>query len=180
MAGLILVLVAANDMAWAGTIESGRDEGFPISGIELVSGHLFAHESVEGLVRVEGMHYVVAEAPPVFAVAVAFEAVRIGKAHYIEPFLGPALAVVRGRKERVDQAVVRPRRPVLQECPCLLRRRRQPSEVEADTSEQTMPVNRSRRFQPVRRQSPANERIDWVRAPPGQIDRRSRVLEWLK
>jgi hypothetical protein len=82
---------------------AGGDDGFGVVREEFVAGELFHDEAVPWLVRVEGSDDVVAIAPCVWAVVVGFIAVAVGVADEVEPVAGPALAVLWGREETVDE-----------------------------------------------------------------------------
>ena len=128
-------------------VEAGRDLQFVAVGIDLVAGQLLQHEAVERLVVVERLDDVVAVAPRPGAVAVVLEALGLGVAHDIEPVPAPLLAVVRGREQPIDQLLVGVGRRIVDEGIDLLRRRRQPGQVEGDPADERGPVGLRRRRQ---------------------------------
>src|SRR5262245_63857236 len=69
----------------------------------LVAGDLFLYKSVIGLVVVEGFDDVVSISPEVRLVGVVLIAARVCIACCIQPVAAPSLAVVRRRKQFVDQ-----------------------------------------------------------------------------
>lgn len=72
--------------------EAGGDEGVEGFVGELVAGELFEEKAVVGFVLVEGFDDVVAVAPDLGLLAVAFEAVGLGVADKVEPMRGKLFA----------------------------------------------------------------------------------------
>ena len=66
-----------------------------------VPGELFANESVEGLVCVEGAHDVIAIAPRVVIGQVDFQAVGVGIARHVKPVPSPTFAKLRRRQQPI-------------------------------------------------------------------------------
>ena len=69
----------------------------------LVAGDLFLYKSVVRLVVIEGLDHVVSISPEVRLVRVVLIAARVCIACGIQPVAAPSLAVVRRRKQLVDQ-----------------------------------------------------------------------------
>ena len=114
---------------------------------------------VVGLVVVEAADDVVAIAPGERLGAVALVAVGLGVADQVEPVPAPLLAVVRRGEQAIDQLLVgRSRRSAksFDERIDLLRRRRQPSQVVSDAT------NQAQRDRPASRAS-----VPSLRASPG-------------
>jgi len=104
---------------------------------QLVAGQLLGDELVEGPVVVEGADDVVAIAPGPRALGIGLDsAVGVGVAGDVEPVAPPALTVGRRGQQPVHQALIARVGRVLDECLDLLRRRRQPGQVEGDAADQ--------------------------------------------
>ena len=151
LAGLFLVLVAADDMARPRAVEAGGDEGFDIVRKQLVAGKLFLDEAVVRLVRVERTDDVIAVTPGMFPVAVALEAVGVGVARDVQPLQRPALAVMGGGQQALDQIGVSSRRAVVQELRRFFGSRGKPNEIEIDAPQQLFLRDGRRRLQSGRR-----------------------------
>src|SRR5262245_17837243 len=81
---------------------------------ELVSRDLLSDKSVVGLVSVEGIDDVVAVAPGIGARFITLETFALGVARQIQPMPPPALSVMRGTEQAVDQLFVGRRRRITQ------------------------------------------------------------------
>src|SRR5262249_56023690 len=87
---------------WAEAVEAGSDQRFFLAGADLVTGQLFGHEAVVGLVSIECADDVITITPRVAAMRVVFEAVRFGEADDVEPMAPPPLAVMRPGHHLLD------------------------------------------------------------------------------
>ena len=88
---------------WAHAQETRRDDHLRIIRLDLVARDLLADELIVALIRVEGTHHVIPITPGVPSLVVIGEAGRIGVTGHVQPVLGHALSVVRGREQPVDQ-----------------------------------------------------------------------------
>ena len=112
-----------------------------------VAGDLLADELVVRLVGVEGVDDVVAVAPGLGHGEVGRLAGRVGVADHVEPVPAPLLAVGRRRQQPVHELVESVRRAVGEEGVDLVRRRRQPGQVERDAADERELVGRRSRLQ---------------------------------
>ena len=85
--------------------EAGRRLLLASGAGEEIAGELKNRELVEGEVVVEGLHDPVAVGPHV-ALVVEVEAVGVGIARDVEPMAGHLLAVVRARKQPIDDLLI--------------------------------------------------------------------------
>src|SRR5262249_19560135 len=103
---------------------------------DLVAGDLLAEEAVVGLVGVEAGHDVIAVTPGVGPWMVALVALRFRPAGEVEPVTAPAFAVVGRRQQPVHKSLVGVGRRVVDGGVDLLRRRRQPGQVERQPADE--------------------------------------------
>ena len=87
---------------WAHAQETRRDDHLRVVRLDFVARDLLADELIVALIRIEGTHHVVAITPGVAALVVIGEPGGIGVAGDVQPVLGHALSVVRGRQQPVD------------------------------------------------------------------------------
>ena len=102
---LVFVDIASNHVARTGPKETGSDECLGVARVKFVTGQLLEYKLVVGLVVIESADDVIAVAPGVRTFGVQFEAIGIGIADNVEPFLAEAFTVARAGHEAVDQAV---------------------------------------------------------------------------
>ena len=148
---------------WAHAQETRRDDHLRIIRLDLVARDLLADELIVALIRVEGTHHVIPITPGVPSLVVIGEAGRIGVTGHVQPVLGHALSVVRGREQPVDQGGeglgLGPR--VFDEGRYFFRLRRQAKQVERRAADQGDTVG-SRGDREARRQLRHDERVDGV------------------
>ena len=111
-------------------VEGRCDPGLEAVRPELVARDLLADEPVVRLVGVERRDHVVPVPPGVPARDVPLEAGTLREPRQVEPVSAPALAVVRGGEQALDEPLVGIGRAVPDELPHLFRRRRQPDQGE--------------------------------------------------
>ena len=123
-----------------------------------IARDLLDGEAVEGLVLIKGADHPVPIRPDIVrVVAVVADGVR--EAHHIQPAESHALAVMRVRHQPVHDLLVGIRRSVFRKRLQLLRRRRQPRQVERHAPDQCPPVGLRRRLQPQLREPFFHEKI---------------------
>ena len=115
-------------------VESRRDPLVDSCARQDVPRDLLDRKAVKRHVAIESVDHPLAPAPGVRPLGVLLVAVGVGVASEIEPVDRPALSVVARLKKAVDEALVRARPWVRQECIDLLGRRRQSGEVQAHPS----------------------------------------------
>ena len=127
-------------------MEAGRDQLVVGRVRQEVAGDLLDHEAIERHVVVQGIDHPVAVAPD-RAIPVDGVAVRVGVAGDVKPMPAPALAVVRGLQQPLDQATVRAGFFVVDERTDFRRAREQPGQVQAHPADQSPPVRFGGRLQ---------------------------------
>ena len=134
-----------------------------------VAADLFPDELVVGLVGVERLDHPVAVGPGIGAGRVDLEAIALGKPHHIKPVPGPALAIMRRGKQRVDHAGKRFPSAAgssagLHERGQLLGRGRQADEIEHHSTEECSRFGLRIEFQSLLRELLGEKGIDRVGA----------------
>jgi len=127
-----------------------------------VAGDLLAQEAVVGLVGVEGLDDVVAEAPGAQPLPVGLEAVALGEADHVEPMAPPALAVAGVLEHAIHEALEGPGPRVDQERRDLFGRRRDPQHDEVESPDQGGRVRLGRWLQALPGQPLPDEGVDRV------------------
>ena len=145
------------------TQEPCRNEGLVGLPVHLVASDLFGEEQVVRLVLVERLDDVVAIAPCVGPMHVVLETTGVGVPRHVKPVAPVALAVVRRREKRIDQALPCLRGLVRHERGHLRRRRQQAEKVQVCPSHERQPVGARGGFQAAIDTSPLEEAIDRVR-----------------
>ena len=87
--------------------QAGRDNRIAGDRVHDVAGHLLAHEPVVRLVLVETFNDVIAVVPCVVSQLVVFKPLTFRVAGGIKPVTAPALAIMRGGQQSVDQQTIR-------------------------------------------------------------------------
>ena len=130
---------------------------------QLVAGDLFLQKPVVRLVGIERADDVIAVPPDVRPHAIlVLSPLRIRVAGRVEPVPRPPLAVPRRIQQPINQPLPRSRFCVGKKFVLLLNRRRQPSEVKADSPQKREPIRPFCESQPVLVEPSFDERIDWV------------------
>ena len=159
----------AGQFPWAHAQETRRDDHLRVVWLDLVAGDLLADELIVALIRIEGTHHVIPITPGVPSLVIIGEAGGIGVAGHVEPVLGHALSVVRGRQESVDQGGeglgLGPR--VFDESRYFFRLRRQAKQVERRAADQGNTVG-SRGDREPGRHLRHDERVDGVTLVSGK------------
>ena len=135
-----------------------------------VAGDLFADETVEGFVAIEGIDDVVAVAERVAEGDVLVEAVRVGIAGDVEPMAAPALTVVRRCEEPVDDPGEGVGALVGEEIFDLGFRRGQADEIEGGAAEQGAFVGRGDGRKALLLESRQNEAVEGMADPRLVLD----------
>ena len=138
-----------------------------------ITGELLDGELIERLVRVEGVDDPVAPAPHE-ALTVRLEAIAVGVTRPVEPVLRHLLAVSRRGEQSVGEALVSTRLHICDERFHLLRRRRQPGEVEAHAADERARVRLRRGLQRLAFQIREEEPVHVVARPRGILHSRHR------
>ena len=151
-------------------METGRDRLVLGSVRQQVARELLNRELVEGEVVVERLDDPVA-IPPHGPIRVRFVPLRVRITRQVKPHRGPPFAEVRRRQQRIDQSFVpRPFLPVTTRRFDLLRRRRNPDQVQADSPGQRRTFGFWRRLQMLRIEAGEDEAVHVVRRPRGVGD----------
>ena len=116
-------------------IEGGRDTGFGTAWPQFVPRELLLHEAVVRLVSIERVDHVIAVAPSVRTGHVLLESVAFREASQVQPVPSPALSVMRGRQQALDDALVGIRRRIVQKRFHLDRIGRQADQIEVDPAQ---------------------------------------------
>ena len=158
-------------------VEAGGDARLGAFGPELVTGDLFLHEAVIGLVGVESVDHVVAVAPGVRARLVGFEALALGIARQVEPVPRPPFAVARRSEQAVHELGEGVGGIVPHERIDFLGRGRQPGQVERRAADQGDFVCARRKLQLLCGQPGADESVNRIACGVRRHHRRGHRLE---
>ena len=146
--------------------ESGGDPLIQAGARQQVAGDLVDHETVERLVAVEGGDDPVAPGPH-GAGEVVLKAVGVGVAGAVEPVHRHSLAVMRRSQQAIDQGLVGVGTGVGEKRVDLLRRGRQPDQIEREPADQGGPLGLRRRREALGLEPGQHEPIDRVYNPGG-------------
>ena len=133
-----------------------------IGWIHFVSGELMTEEAVVGQILVEGPDHPVAIAPGLLSLLVEFEAIAFCKASHIEPVLGPALAIGRGREESVNDVFAGSGVGVVEKGLDFGRCWRKAGQVEGDPAKEGTAIGFRREGEPLPGKSCADEPVDRI------------------
>lgn len=160
----LLGVGARLDVGHRATVEPGGDLLLLGSVGQQVAGKLLDGELVERHVGVQRLDHPIAEGPNLPQV-VALETVRIGVPRQVEPRPRPALAELRRRQQPIDQFVVGFGTLVRRERGNLVRRRRQPNQVQRDAANERRTFRLRRRRQPFFIEPTKHKRINGIGDP---------------
>ena len=121
------------------SVETRRDSLSQCCVGDQVSRDLLDRKLIERLIRVVGSDDPISPGPHV-AMAVGVVDAGVSVAGEIEPHHRHTLAVVRRRKQSIDDPLVRKRRRVGEECIDLVESRRKAGEVERHATDQSRPI----------------------------------------
>ena len=85
------------------SVESGRNPSFVSSIGQLVTRNLLQHKTVVWLVPIEGCNHIVAIAPGVRLLVIAFVTVTLRETHHIQPVPSPAFTIFRHGQQAIHQ-----------------------------------------------------------------------------
>ena len=124
-----------------------------------VPGNLLADEAVVGLVGIESVDDVVAEAPSAQALSVGLKTIALGKADDIEPMPSPAFSVAGILQHAIQPALPGSGLQVGQERRHLFRSRRHPEHHQIQPPDEGSSIGLGRRRQPALGEARLNEGI---------------------
>ena len=159
---------ASGDVA---AIEARSDPLFVRRLRQQVAGQLLDGELIEGHIAVVSVDHPIAIGPD-FAVGVDMDAVGVCIARGVQPVARSMFAPVRRCQQLIHQLIVSGWRTVVDERVDDVRRGRQTSKIEADSTDERAAVCLRRRIQTFPLQPGQHEAIDWIADPSRVFDRR--------